>query len=46
VIKQKPTQNNLNKRKENPIFTIWVHAGYSILIISMISWVIYIEFLI
>ena len=31
-------------RKENPIFTIWVHTGYAVLIISMISWMIYLEF--
>jgi len=31
------------KRRENPIFTIWVHAGYTVLIISMIAWMVYIE---
>jgi len=33
------------KRREHPVFTIWVHVGYSILILSMISWMIYIEFM-
>jgi len=31
-------------RKENPIFTIWVHTGYAVLILSMIAWMIYMEF--
>jgi len=31
------------KRNENPIFTVFVHAGYTVLIISMITWMIYIE---
>jgi len=31
-------------RKENPIFTIWVHTGYAVLIISMIAWMVYMEF--
>jgi len=39
-------QDILKKRKENPVFTIWVHAGYTILIISMIAWMIYIELVI
>lgn len=42
----KPSQKDIPKRKENSIFTIWVHAGYIILVISMISWMIYIEYLI
>ena len=33
------------KRKENPIFTIWVHAGYTVLILSMIAWMVYMEFI-
>jgi hypothetical protein len=31
-------------RKENPIFTIWVHTGYAVLILSMIAWMVYMEF--
>ncbi len=31
-------------RKENPIFTIWVHTGYAVLILSMIGWMVYMEF--
>lgn len=38
-IKEKPL-----KRKENPIFTIWVHTGYLVLVISMIGWMVYMEF--
>ncbi|SVC46658.1 uncharacterized protein METZ01_LOCUS299512, partial [marine metagenome] len=37
-------QDILKNRKENQVFTIWVHAGYTVLIISMITWMIYIEF--
>jgi hypothetical protein len=33
------------KRKEHPIFTLFVHAGYTILILSMIFWIVYIEFI-
>ena len=33
------------KRREHPIFTLFVHAGYTILILSMISWMVYIEFI-
>ena len=32
------------KRKEPLIFTIWVHTGYTILIISVIGWMVYMEF--
>jgi len=32
------------KRKEPLIFTIWVHTGYTILILSMIGWMVYMEF--
>ena len=32
------------KRRENPIFTIWVHTGYAVLILSMIGWMVYMEF--
>ncbi|MCF8719451.1 hypothetical protein [Nitrospina gracilis] len=32
------------KRRENPIFTVWVHVGYTILVISMIGWMVYMEF--
>ena len=31
-------------RKENPIFTICVHTGYAVLTISMIAWMVYMEF--
>lgn len=37
-------KNKPPKRRENPIFTVWVHVGYTVLIISMISWMVYIEF--
>ncbi len=33
------------KRREHPVFTLFVHAGYTVLILSMISWMVYIEFL-
>ncbi|MCF8722736.1 putative membrane protein YukC [Nitrospina gracilis] len=32
------------RRQENPIFTVWVHVGYTILVISMIGWMVYMEF--
>ena len=32
------------QRKDHPIFTIWVHIGYTILVLSMISWMVYLEF--
>ena len=32
------------KRKENIIFTVWVHTGYAVLILSMIGWMVYMEF--
>jgi len=32
------------KRKENLIFTIWVHTGYTVLVLSMIGWMVYMEF--
>jgi hypothetical protein len=31
-------------RRESPIFTIWVHTGYAVLILSMITWMVYMEF--
>jgi len=31
-------------RQENRIFTIFVHIGYTVLILSMLSWMAYIEF--
>jgi hypothetical protein len=40
----RPRKEKLEKRRENPIFTIWVHAGYTVLILSMIGWIAYIEF--
>jgi len=33
------------KRREHPVFTLFVHAGYTILILSMIFWIVYIEFI-
>lgn len=33
------------KRGEHPIFTLFVHAGYTVLILSTISWIVYIEFI-
>lgn len=33
------------KRREHPVFTLFVHAGYTVLILSMISWIVYIEFI-
>jgi hypothetical protein len=38
--KEKP----IEPRKENPIFTIWVHTGYAVLILSVIAWMVYLEF--
>ncbi len=32
------------KRRENPIFTIWVSAGYIVIILSMLGWMVYMEF--
>ncbi|MCS5622053.1 MAG: hypothetical protein NZ656_08895 [Nitrospinaceae bacterium] len=32
------------KRRENPIFTIWVLIGYAVLVLSMIGWMVYMEF--
>ena len=37
--------NGQDFNPENPIFTIWVHTGYAVLIISMIVWMVYIEFI-
>ncbi len=31
-------------RKESLIFTIWVATGYTVLVITMISWMVYMEF--
>ncbi|GJL79432.1 MAG: hypothetical protein NPINA01_24210 [Nitrospinaceae bacterium] len=33
------------KRREHPVFTLFVHVGYTILILSMIGWIVYIEFI-
>jgi|TARA_B110001454_G_scaffold187657_1_gene185150 hypothetical protein len=46
VIQKSENSNIPKKRRENPVFTIWVHVGYTILVISMATWMIYIEFLI
>ena len=32
------------KRKENIIFTVWIHTGYAVLILSMVGWMVYMEF--
>ena len=32
------------KRQENLVFTIWVHTGYTVLILSMIVWMLALEF--
>ena len=39
--KKEPRQ----KRKEHPIFTIFIHAGYTVLVLSMIAWMVYIKFI-
>ena len=39
-----PDKEALKKRKENLFFTIWVHAGYTVLILSVIGWMVYMEF--
>jgi hypothetical protein len=31
-------------RRENLIFTIWVTTGYVVLVITMIGWMVYMEF--
>lgn len=33
------------RRREEPrIFTIWVHVGYTVLILSTIAWIVYLEY--
>lgn len=32
------------RRQEPRIFTIWVHVGYTVLILSTISWIVYLEY--
>ena len=44
-IKNAKEKETPQKRKEHPIFTLFVHAGYTILILSMIFWIVYIEFI-
>ena len=41
IMKEKEKQE---KRRENPIFTIWVHTGYAVLVLSVIGWMVYMEF--
>ncbi len=41
VDRKKPARR---KREENRVFTVFVHVGYSILILSMLGWMIYMEF--
>jgi len=41
IMKEKEKQE---KRRENPIFTIWVHTGYAVLVLSVIGWMVYTEF--
>jgi hypothetical protein len=51
--KSLPTQDDMQedrnktpkKRREHPVFTLFVHIGYTILILSMIFWIVYIEFI-
>ncbi len=31
-------------RREHLIFTIWVATGYAVLVITMIGWMVYMEF--
>ncbi len=31
-------------REEPKFFTIWVHVGYTVLILSTITWIIYLEY--
>ncbi len=31
------------KRREHPLFTIFVHIGYAVLIASVIGWIVYVE---
>ncbi|QPJ65809.1 MAG: hypothetical protein G3M78_10570 [Candidatus Nitrohelix vancouverensis] len=33
------------RRKENLVFTVLVHTGYTILILSMIGWMVYMEYI-
>ena len=42
--KKEPLKEPRVKRKENIIFTVWVHTGYAVLILSMISWMVYMEY--
>jgi hypothetical protein len=42
--KKEPLKEPRVKRKENIIFTVWVHTGYAVLILSMIGWMVYMEY--
>ena len=41
----KEKKESPKKRKENLFFTIWVHTGYTILVLSMLGWIIYVEYI-
>jgi len=42
--KKEPLKEPRVKRKGNIIFTVWVHTGYAVLIVSMIGWMVYMEY--
>ena len=42
IVREKQTPK---KRREHTVFTIFVHIGYTVLILSTISWIVYIEFI-
>jgi len=44
IMDDKGKEEPREPRKENPIFTIWVHTGYAVLILSVIAWMVYMEF--
>jgi len=33
------------RRKEPKLFTVWVHVGYTVLILSSLFWMFYIEYI-
>jgi hypothetical protein len=44
-MRKAPEKTPPKKRQENTIFTIFVHVGYAVLIISMIGWIVYVEYI-
>jgi hypothetical protein len=40
-----PEKTPPKKRQENSVFTIFVHVGYTVLVISMIGWIVYVEYI-